>query len=42
MTGASYDDEDADYDFETILDGTNLHGWKMCGWGYCGIQRRSF
>src|ERR687890_229078 len=33
MTGASYDDEDADYDFETILDGTNLHGWKMCGQG---------
>ncbi len=31
MTGASYDDEDND--FETILDGTNLHGWKMCGEG---------
>jgi len=30
MTGASYDD---DYDFETILDGTSLHGWKMCGPG---------
>lgn len=31
MTGASYDDEDID--FETILDGTSLHGWKMCGQG---------
>ena len=30
MTGASYDD---DNDFETILDGTNLQGWKMCGPG---------
>jgi hypothetical protein len=30
MTGASYDDDD---DFETILDGTSLHGWKMCGPG---------
>ena len=32
MTSASYDDDD-DYEFETILDGTNLHGWKMCGSG---------
>ena len=31
MTGASYDDEDND--FETILDGTSLQGWKMCGQG---------
>jgi hypothetical protein len=31
MTGASYDDEDND--FETILDGTSMHGWKMCGPG---------
>ena len=30
MTGTSYDNED---DFETILDGTSLHGWKMCGPG---------
>jgi hypothetical protein len=29
MTGAAYDDDD----FETILDGTSLHGWKMCGPG---------
>jgi len=28
MTDASHD-----YEFETILDGTNLHGWKMCGQG---------
>jgi hypothetical protein len=25
--------EDNDHSFETILDGTNLHGWKMCGKG---------
>jgi 3-keto-disaccharide hydrolase len=30
VTGTSYDNED---DFETILDGTSLHGWKMCGPG---------
>jgi hypothetical protein len=30
VTGTSYDNED---DFETILDGTSLHGWKMCGSG---------
>jgi 3-keto-disaccharide hydrolase len=30
MTGTSYDEEE---DFETILDGTSLHGWKMCGRG---------
>ncbi|HKH89951.1 MAG TPA: DUF1080 domain-containing protein [Nitrososphaera sp.] len=30
MTGTSYDNED---DFETILDGISLHGWKMCGPG---------
>ncbi len=27
------DDDNQDYDFETILDGTKLHGWKMCGQG---------
>jgi hypothetical protein len=32
MTGAAaYDD--ADYHFETILDGTSIDGWKMCGPG---------
>jgi hypothetical protein len=31
MTGTSYDDEEDG--FETILDGTSLHGWKMCGPG---------
>src|SRR5919206_2606591 len=32
MTGAAaYDD--ADYHFETILDGTSIDGWKMCGQG---------
>ena len=30
MTGTSYSNED---DFETILDGTSLRGWKMCGPG---------
>jgi hypothetical protein len=30
MTGSSYED---DYDFKTILDGTSLRGWKMCGQG---------
>ena len=41
MTGASYDDdEDSDYDFETILDGTNLHGWKMCGPGMFVLGHR--
>jgi hypothetical protein len=30
VTGTSYDNED---DFETILDGTSLPGWKMCGPG---------
>ena len=41
MTGASYDDdEDADYDFEIILDGTNLHGWKMCGQGMFVLGRK--
>jgi hypothetical protein len=30
MTGNSYNDEDH---FETILDGANLYGWKMCGPG---------
>ena len=32
MTGTSHVDED-DSDFETILDGTNLQGWEMCGQG---------
>jgi hypothetical protein len=32
MTDGSYEDED-DYDFETILDGTSLDGWQMCGQG---------
>jgi hypothetical protein len=32
MAGTSHVDED-DSDFETILDGTNLHDWKMCGQG---------
>ena len=31
MTGTSYDDDEDG--FETILDGTSLHGWKMCGPG---------
>ena len=31
MTSDSCDEDD--YDFETILDGNNLHGWKMCGQG---------
>ena len=30
MTRTSYGNED---DFETVLDGTSLHGWKMCGPG---------
>jgi hypothetical protein len=30
VTRTSYDNED---DFETILDGTSLPGWKMCGPG---------
>ena len=30
MTGTVYDDDE---DFKTILDGTSLHGWKMCGPG---------
>lgn len=25
--------EDNDHSFETILDSTNLRGWKMCGKG---------
>lgn len=37
MTGASYDDQD-DYDFETILDGTRLDGWKMCGQGMFALE----
>jgi hypothetical protein len=37
MTGASYDDDDDDI-FETILDGTSLHGWKMCGPGMFVIE----
>jgi hypothetical protein len=31
MTGAAYNDDY--YYFETILDGTSLDGWKMCGPG---------
>jgi hypothetical protein len=30
VTRTSYDNED---EFETVLDGTSLHGWKMCGPG---------
>jgi hypothetical protein len=37
MRGAAYDDDD---DFETILDGTSLHGWKMCGPGMFVLEDR--
>jgi hypothetical protein len=28
-----------DHEFETILDGTSLHGWKMCGQGMFVLGR---
>jgi hypothetical protein len=35
MRGAAYDD-----DFETILDDSSLHGWKMCGPGMFVLEHR--
>jgi 3-keto-disaccharide hydrolase len=37
MTGAAYDD---DHNFETILDGTSLHGWEMCGPGTFVLENK--
>jgi hypothetical protein len=38
MTEAAYYDDDGA--FETILDGTSLHGWKMCGQGMFVLEDR--
>ena len=40
MTGAAYGGADHDYDFDTILDCTNLDGWKMCGPGMFVLEDR--
>jgi hypothetical protein len=34
------DNDEDDHDFETILDGTNLHGWKMCGQGMFVLRQK--